>query len=129
MRTVTVHVRAITSSFPLLVSRFLDFAAVTDNRSLGLLQHFLALRMTLFSAHSAFLSDLYRGVGAELRESDACLLEYYAHCAEARQALPGSLLLTTNSWAYIPLGTIAEPRTGAHVKAQLRPADGQACCA
>ena len=59
-RTVTVHVRAITSSFPLLVSRFLDFAAVTDNRSLGLLQHFLALRMTLSSAHSAFLSPTLR---------------------------------------------------------------------
>ena len=82
--------------------------------------------MTLSNAHAAFLSDFYRGIGAALRPSDACLLEYYGQCAEAWQCLPGSVLTTSDSWAYIPLGAVPAPTSGGHVKVQLRLADGSA---
>ena len=125
-RTVTVHVRAITSSFPLLVSRFLDFAAVTDNRSFGLLQHSLALRMTLSSAHSAFLSPTPRPkavaffrfpqerVRAELRACPSDPL----HCGGCR---PGFVTRSLNRNAFRQTGPGAYPHARPYAASLLSP--------
>ena len=75
--------------------------------------------MALSTAHVAFSQDVYRGAGTALRASRDCLLEYYEHCPESVQSLPGSILTKEAGWAYIPLTEDAVKRSGGVTKAQV----------
>ena len=86
LRTLLPRMSARLPPVPALLFRALSFSRPSlIVGGLVLLQPLPALTMATTSAHSAFLSDLYRGVGAALRASDASLPAVQPRLALDRQ--------------------------------------------
>ena len=71
------------------------------------------------TAHVSFSNDVFRGVGSALRTSRSCLQEFYEHCPEAVQSLPGSILTKESGWGHIPLSEGAATRSGGVTRVQV----------